>query len=159
MIRTKQPQIIDAMNRREGIVYIKALNRTENEHAQTVSFEIEMYILKSVAKEETVRIDKENEAGEMYTSYERKIVTRNEWVFIGRRQAIYRMSTFYSIIGNVTPAQYDDVLIEQIDYINSRPLTGNEIQKDIYFWNLTASDLEKVTDEQLTELLTPSIEN
>jgi hypothetical protein len=38
-------------------------------------------------------------------------------------------------------------------------LTGNEIQKDIYFWNLTASDLENVTDEQLTELLAVSIEN
>jgi hypothetical protein len=55
MIRTKQPQVIDAMNRRDGIVYIKALNRTENEQAQTVSFDVELYTLESATTEEPVK--------------------------------------------------------------------------------------------------------
>jgi hypothetical protein len=68
------------------------------------------------------------------------------------------MNTFYSVIGNVTPEQYDDVLIQQIDYVNKRVLTGNEIQKDIYFWNLTELDLEKVTEQEINILTSPQIQ-
>lgn len=160
MIRTIQPQVIDAMNRRDGIVYIKACNRTENEQAQTVSFDVELYTLETVTKQEPVNIEVgTNEEGGKVYDVQMLDVTRPYFNLINRRKAVYRMATFYSMIGNVTPDQYDNVLIQQIEYVNSRPLTGNEIQKDIYFWNLTAADLENVTDEQLTELLTPSIEN
>ena len=160
MIRTKQPQVIDAMNRRSGIVYIKALNRTENEQAQTVSFDVELYTLESATTEEPVNVEVgTNEEGNPIYEVQLRNVTRPYFNLINRRKAVYRMSTFYAMIGNVTPAQYDQVLISQIEYVNSRPLTGNEIQKDIYFWNLTAADLENVTEEQLTELLAVSIEN
>ncbi len=159
MIRTKQPQVIDAMNRREGIVYIKALNRRENEQAQTVTFDIELYTLETVTKQESVNVEiGTNEEGNPIYDVQMLNVTRPYFNLINRREAVYRMSTFYNVIGNVTPSQYDSVLIAQIAYVNSRPLTGNEIQKDIYFWNLTASDLENVTEEQLTELLTHSID-
>lgn len=158
MIRTKQPQVIDAMNRRNGIVYIKACNRTENEQAQTVTFDVELYTLEVASKEETVEVTHTNENGEQYVAFEQAIVNRPYFKLINRRQAIYRMSTFYSMIGNVTPDQYDQVLMSQIEYVNSRPLTGNEIQKDIYFWNLTAADLENVTAEEIETLLTPTID-
>lgn len=160
MIRTKQPQVIDAMNRREGIVYIKALNRTENEQAQTVSFDVELYTIESTTKVEPVNvIVGQNEEGGNIVEVQERNITRPYFNLINRRKAVYRMSTFYAMIGNVTPKQYDNVLISQIEYVNSRPLTGSEIQKDIYFWDLTASDLENVTEEQLTELLAVSIEN
>lgn len=160
MIRTIEPQVIDAMNRRSGIVYIKALNRTENEQAQTVSFDVELYTLESATAEEPVNVEVgTNEEGNPIYEVQLRNVTRPYFNLINRRKAVYRMSTFYAMIGNVTPAQYDSVLMSQIEYVNSRPITGNEIQKDIYFWNLTASDLENVTDEQLTELLAVSIEN
>lgn len=158
MIRTKQPQVIDAMNRRSGIVYIKACNRTENEQAQTVTFDVELYTLEVASKEETVSVTHTNENGEQYVAFEQATVNRPYFKLINRRQAIYRMSTFYSMIGNVTPDQYDQVLMSQIEYVNSRPLTGNEIQKDIYFWNLTAADLEDVTPQEIETLLTPTIQ-
>ena len=155
MIRTKQPQVIDAMNRREGIVYIKALNRTENEQAQTVSFDVELYTIESTTKVEPVNVVVgQNEEGGNIVEVQERNITRPYFNLINRRKAVYRMSTFYAMIGNVTPEQYDNVLIQQIEYVNSRPLTGNEIQKDIYFWGLTASDLENVTTEEITDLLT-----
>ena len=159
MIRTKQPQVIDAMNRRSGIVYIKALNRTENEQAQTVSFDVELYTIESTTKVEPVNVViGQNEEGGDIVEVQNLSVTRPYFQLINRRKAVYRMSTFYAMIGNVTPDQYDNVLIQQIEYVNSRPLTGNEIQKDIYFWNLTASDLENVTNEQVESLLTINID-
>lgn len=158
MIRTIQPQVIDAMNRRDGIVYIKACNRTENEQAQTVTFDVELYTLEVASKVETVEVMRTNENGEQYIAFEQATVNRPYFKLINRRQAIYRMSTFYAMIGNVTPDQYDSVLMQQIEYVNSRPLTGNEIQKDIYFWNLTAADLEDVTQQEIEILLTPTID-
>ena len=159
MIRTIQPQVIDAMNRRSGIVYIKALNRTENEQAQTVSFDVELYTIESTTKVEPVNVViGQNEEGGDIVEVQNLNVTRPYFQLINRRKAVYRMSTFYAMIGNVTPDQYDNVLIQQIEYVNSRPLTGKEIQKDIYFWNLTASDLENVTNEQVESLLTINID-
>ena len=159
MIRTKQPQVIDAMNRKTGIVYIKACNRTENEQAQTVSFDVELYTIESTTKIEPVNvIVGQNEEGGNIVEVQERNVTRPYFNLINRRKAVYRMSTFYAMIGNVTPEQYDNVLIAQIEYVNSRPLTGNEIQKDIYFWNLTAADLENVSNEEIAVLLTPTIE-
>ena len=159
MIRTKQPQVIDAMNRRDGIVYIKALNRTENEQAQTVSFDVELYTIESTTKVEPVNVViGQNEEGGDIVEVHMRDVTRPYFQLINRRKAVYRMSTFYAMIGNVTPDQYDNVLIQQIEYVNSRPLTGNEIQKDIYFWNLTASDLENVTQEEIEAVLTINID-
>lgn len=159
MIRTKQQQVIDAMNRKSGIVYIKALNRTENEQAQTVSFDVELYTIESTTKIEPVNvIVGQNEEGGNIVEVQERNVTRPYLNLINRRKAVYRMSTFYAMIGNVTPEQYDAVLMAQIEYVNSRPLTGNEIQKDIYFWNLTSADLENVTTEEITALLLPTIE-
>ena len=159
MIRTIEPQVIDAMNRREGIVYIKALNRTENEQAQTVSFDVELYTIESTTKAEPVNVViGQNEEGGDIVEVQMRDVTRPYFQLINRRKAVYRMSTFYAMIGNVTPEQYDNVLIQQIEYVNSRPLTGNEIQKDIYFWNLTASDLENVSQAEIEALLTPTID-
>ena len=159
MIRTKQPQVIDAMNRCNGIVYIKALNRTENEQAQTVSFDVELYTLESATAEEPVNVEVgTNEEGNPIYEVQLRNVTRPYFNLINRRKAVYRMATFYAMIGNVTPDQYDNVLIQQIEYVNSRPLTGNEIQKDIYFWNLTAADLQDVTPQEIETLLTPTID-
>lgn len=157
MIRTIQPQVIDAMNRRNGVVYIKACNRRENESDQTVRFDVELYTLETASKVETIEVTNTNENGEQYISFEQATVNRHYFKLINRREAVYRMSTFYTMIGNITPAQYDNVLIAQIEYVNSRPLTGNEIQKDIYFWDLTAADLENVTPEEIADLLTPTI--
>ena len=70
------------------------------------------------------------------------------------REARYKQSTYYGAVGAPTPDQYDDSMIAQIHFVNTRDWTGNELQK-VYYWNLTANDLEKVTDEEVAQLLTP----
>jgi hypothetical protein len=160
MIRTKQPQVVDAMNRESAVVYMEACNRRESKEAQTVTFDVFMYTIESVTRIESVptyktRID-ENGDTVNYVEFENKAVTQPVKRIISKREAVYKMSTFYGAVGNPTPSQYDDVMIAQIAFINSKVWDGSEVQK-IYFWNLTASDVEKVSAEEMQELLTTII--
>jgi hypothetical protein len=157
MIRTKEPQIVDAMNRESAVVYLEACNRRESKEAQTVTFDVFMYTIDTITAIEYKNTPYQNEQGETYYVNEPKTVTIPIKRIISKRDAIYKMSTFYGAVGNPTPDQYDDVMIAQIDFINSKVWDGTEAQK-VYFWNLTASDVEKVTAEEMEILLTPTVE-
>jgi hypothetical protein len=157
MIRTKQPQIVDSMNRESAVVYMEACNRRESKEAQTVTFDVFMYTIESVTSEEPLNVLKTREDGSEYYDTEMANVTRPHLKIISKRDAVYRMSTFYNVVGNPTPSQYDDVMIAQIAFINSKVWDGSEVQK-VYFWNLTASDVEKVSAEEMQSLLTPVVE-
>jgi hypothetical protein len=162
MIRTKQPQVVDAMNRESAVVYMEACNRRESKEAQTVTFDVFMYTIESVTRIENVNVLKtrlDGETGETVNYYEaeERNVTRPFLKIISKRDAIYKMSTFYGAVGNPTPSQYDDVMIAQIAFINSKVWDGTEAQK-VYFWELTASDVEKVTADEMQNLLSPIVE-
>ena len=162
MIRTKEPQVVDAMNRESAVVYMEACNRRESKEAQTVTFDVFMYTIESVTRVENVNVLKtrmDGETGETVNYYEaeERTVTRPFLKIISKRDAIYKMSTFYGAVGNPTPSQYDDVMIAQIAFINSKVWDGSEVQK-VYFWELTASDVEKVTADEMQSLLTPTVE-
>jgi hypothetical protein len=162
MIRTKQPQVVDAMNRESAVVYMEACNRRESKEAQTVTFDVFMYTIESVTRVENVNILKtrlDGETGETVNYYEaeERNVTRPFLKIISKRDAIYKMSTFYGAVGNPTPSQYDDVMIAQIAFINSKVWDGTEAQK-VYFWELTASDVEKLTADEMQNLLSPIVE-
>lgn len=161
MIRTKEPQVVDAMNRESAVVYMEACNRRESKEAQTVTFDVFMYTIETVTRVESVptyktRID-ENGDTVNYVEFENKSVTRPFLKIISKRDAIYKMSTFYGAVGNPTPSQYDDVMIDQIAFINSKVWDGSEVQK-VYFWELTASDVEKVTEQEINVLTSPQIQ-
>jgi hypothetical protein len=157
MIRTKQPQVVDAMNRESAVIYMKADNKRESVENQTVMFDVFMYSIDTVTRVESVNVSYQNENDETYYVSEQRTVTRPYLKLISKRDAIYKMSTFYGAVGNPTPSQYDDVMIAQIDFINSKVWDGTEAQK-VYFWNLTAADVEKVTAEEMETLLTPTVE-
>jgi hypothetical protein len=151
MIRTKEPQVVDAMNRESAVVYMEACNRRESKEAQTVTFDVFMYTIETVTRVESVptyktRID-ENGDTVNYVEFENKSVTRPFLKIISKRDAIYKMSTFYGAVGNPTPSQY----------INSKVWDGSEVQK-VYFWELTASDVEKVTEQEINVLTSPQIQ-
>jgi hypothetical protein len=116
-----------------------------------------MYTIDTITAIEYKNTPYQNEQGETYYVNEPKTVTIPIKRIISKRDAIYKMSTFYGAVGNPTPDQYDDVMIAQIDFINSKVWDGTEAQK-VYFWNLTAADVEKVTAEEMETLLTPTVE-
>ncbi len=60
---------------------------------------------------------------------------------------LYKTSTYESLFGTIGPiqlkAQFDDLIIAEIDRVNKIPFSRNRIQ-NVRYWNLTATDLEKV---------------
>jgi hypothetical protein len=98
MIRTKEPQVVDAMNRESAVVYMEACNRRESKEAQTVTFDVFMYTIESVTRVENVNVLKtrlDGETGETVNYYEaeERTVTRPFLKIISKRDAIYKMST------------------------------------------------------------------
>jgi len=154
MIRTLEPQEINAKNRLEAVVYMKACNRRETE--TTVTFDVNYYILDIKYYQETVNVPtgEINELGGQITVPTVINMAQRYFIELPSDKAIYKTSTFYGAVGNPTPSEYDTFFISQIDYINSRVWTGNELQK-VYFWHLRAQDCDIVTPEMLSELFTP----
>lgn len=60
---------------------------------------------------------------------------------------LYKASTYETLFGTIGPielkAQFDDLIIAEIDRVNKIPFSPNRIQ-NIRYWDLTANDLEKV---------------
>lgn len=155
MIRTKQPQVLDALNRVSAVAYMESENRREPDGV--VIFDTVFKVLDIEYIKETVnRPNGEvNELDQPILVPTLITIAKPYFKTIYKREARYKKSTFYGpYINNPTPDQYDDVMIAQIEFTNNRDWTGNELQK-VYYWNLTASDLEKVTDEEVAQLLTP----
>lgn len=60
MIRTKQPQVINAKKRLSEVVYMQAGNRTNNSVSQTVSIDIKMARIVPIRKEQLFAVLDEN---------------------------------------------------------------------------------------------------
>ena len=154
MIKTKQPQVLDAVNRIDSIVYMEVDNRREP--ADMVIFDVIFKVLDIEHRTVTeMRANGEvNEDGNAIMVSTNVTYARPYLKTIHTREAKYKKSTFYNVIGSPNPSQYDALMVAQIEYVNSRTWTGNELQQ-VYFWDLTANDLEVVSEAELVELLTP----
>ena len=153
MIRTKQPQVLDALNRISAVAYMEAENRREPDGV--VIFDTVFKVLDIELRQtiENVVVGQNEEGGDIIEQ-QTKTFAHPYFKTIYTREARYKKSTFYGAVGNPAPSQYDDVMIAQIAYVNSKVWTGNELQK-VYYWDLTATDLEKVTEAEIATLLTP----
>ena len=153
MIRTIQPQVLDALNRVSAVAYIEAENRREPDGV--VIFDTVFKVL-DVEYRQTIEnvVVGQNEEGGDIIEQQTKTFAHPYFKTIYTREARYKKSTFYGVVGNPSPSQYDDVMIAQIAFVNGKVWTGNELQK-VYYWELTANDLEKVTEQEIATLLTP----
>jgi len=119
MIRTKQPQLIDAQNGKSEIVYFDISHELKDIVKGLVTFNMVSFIM----------VD-----GQLHAIKENK--------------AVYKLSTFNALYGAMTlndfNDQIDSLMIGQIDYINKYTWVGTEVQDPVRFWNLTANDLEIV---------------
>lgn len=153
MIRTKQPQVLDALNRVSAVAYIEAENRREPDGVVIFDTVFKVLDIELRQKIENVVVGQNEEGGDIIEQ-QVKTFAHPQFKTLFTREARYKKSTFYSAVGNPSPSQYDDVMIAQIAYVNSKVWTGNELQK-VYYWELTANDLEKVTEQEIATLLTP----
>jgi hypothetical protein len=156
MIRTKQPQVLDAMNRITSVVYMEAKNMTENDDNGTVTFRTVLKII--VNKIKTIQVAKtlQNELNEDYIVFENE-----DWVFpefhefLGR-DSVYKMTTFDALFNPLTRAQFksqkDNLMIQEVHTVNNKICNPLEVNCN-YFWYLQANDMEVVTQEEIDELL------
>ena len=154
MIRTKQPQVLDALNRINAVVYMDTDNRREPNGV--VVFDVLFKVL-DVAYETITEMrpnGEVNEEGNPIMVSTEVTYAKPYFKLVHSREAKYKTTTFYSAIGSPNPSQYDALMISQIEYVNSRAWTGNELQQ-VYFWDLTSNDLEVVSESELATLLTP----
>jgi hypothetical protein len=169
MIRSKIIVEWDKMKRREGIVYMSLSNR--NEANGFVTFTNNFFVLDSFTERVTVeesvyQKDSNNEfildeGGNKIPMIGSDGNPVKILVFKNKTQPFlkefrveypnYKTSTFYSLFPSLKPDDYDETMIQQIDYNNSLPNNNNN-----YYWELTGDDMEVVTQAQLTALLTPT---
>jgi len=124
MIRTKTAQVIDAQNGMSEIVYFSITSEKKNYNTNTIEFTILSSIIGT------------NEAGQ------------NGLFGFKENKAVFKLSTFNNLFGalsiNDFEADKDQILIDQIDYINKHVWTGNEPMKKNSYWSLEKTDLEIV---------------
>lgn len=158
MIRTKQPQVLDAINRITSVVYMEAKNMTEDDDNGTVKFRTVLKILINEIKTELVPKVLQNEQGEDYTVFESEQWVHPKFIDFLGRDSVYKMTTFDMLFNNLTRAQFktqkDSLMIQEVNTVNNT--ICNPLEKNCnYFWYLTTNDLEVVTESELEELLTP----
>lgn len=159
MIRSKKPEVIDALRRKVGVVYLEVKNQTNNDDAGTVSFDVIFKTPKTIVQEMHAQRTIIREDGTEFVESFISDVERTVLVEYRRESAIYRKAKFYSDLGNVTPQIYDQVLIAEIDRVNKLTPTGNEVQTEFYYYDWTSEDLEIVSEQELVEMQTPKILN
>jgi len=126
-VRTKQPQLINAQLKISDIVYFEIdPNDWGASKVNTENGEVDAY--RFVMHEYAVD---ENENRKPIMSI----------------PILYKKATFISMFGNSSIVDIlnnaDDSIIFEIDRVNKIPFSPNRIQ-NIRYWDLTASDLEKV---------------
>ena len=125
MIKTKTAQIIDAQNGNVAEVYFSVTQERKLYSTKTIEFTI----LSSV-----IATDQNG---------------NSQLVGIKENKAVFKLSTFDALFGAMTINEYeatkDQILINQIDYINKHVWTGNEPMLKNSYWNLVKTDLEIVS--------------
>lgn len=160
MIVTLKPQVIDAQNRSESIVYLRVLNQKENTLNKTVEFDVETRaFVTETHQEDRAQL---NETGgfvideEGKPTMKRVTVEKTTLELVRTQKAVFKADTFYSKIGKLSPDEYDKAFIKQIEYLNSRPET-DPFHKKKYFWNLTAKDVKILSEEEVKKLVTTKV--
>lgn len=160
MIVTLKPQVIDAQNRIESVVYIRVLNQRENTLSKTVEFDVETRALVTTTHEEDIA--QLNETGGFVLDKEGKPLMKRVTVekttleLVRKQVATFKADTFYSKIGKLSPDEYDQAFIKQLEYLNSRPET-DPFHKKKYFWNLTAKDVKIISEDEVNKLVTTKV--
>jgi hypothetical protein len=124
MIKTKIPVIVDAQNGTEATVFFRVNRDTTDRENNLVVFNLVLSYITTNEKGENVLTDfREN-------------------------KAYFKRSTFKALFGEKTFNQFEDeidqLIIDQIAYINTYEWIGNEAQAKVKYWNLKAEDLEIV---------------
>lgn len=160
IVRTKQPQVLDAINRISEIVYMEALNQSFQDEAEpkTVKFQSVLRILVNEIRTISVPKTLQNELEEDYIIFEDE-----QWVYprfqeILRRDSVYKQTTFKASFGAMTLDNFDAnkgaLMIQEVHIVNNK-LCDPIVTNCNYFWNLQATDMEVVSDTELEQLLTP----
>lgn len=115
--------------------------------------------LEDIEKEGT-KTDYTEEGVPVETPYkykEKAVIIRPTFVLWKKREAIFKMDTYFEKIGEIKPEEYDRLLIEQIDFVNKLEEKPGRIQKDLYYFNLKAEEMKILTSEEKEILTAPRI--
>ena len=160
ILRTKVPQVLDAVNRISEVVYMEAINQSFQDEAfpKTVKFQSVLRILVNEIKTVSIPKTLKNELDEDYIIFENE-----EWVYprfqeFLRRESVYKQTTFKSNFGALSYNDFDAnkgaLMIQEVHIVNNNICNPLETNCN-YFWYLQANDMEVVSDTELEQLLTP----
>lgn len=158
MVVTKEPQLIDPILRISEVVYMSARNQLIDKERETVTFEIHMFCIKNVLRKEKVTsFDEDGNLirNEDFTPKLTEIeFSEPKLALFSKRNAEIKLSTFNKLFSNLKDDQWDDVLLRQIDYLNSLEWK-NKSTPPPYYWNLKSKDMKVLSDSQMLEILKP----
>lgn len=158
-IKTIEPQLIDSRLGISAEIFFRIGVKSEPEikGVQCVVFPITMLVRK-IEKRKAFRSNDNNDP--LDTSLVEYEVNHPYLEVYHEEMAIYKRSTFKSESGlnDPEPSEYADKFKSQMDYLANKwennSWTGEELQVTRY-WNLKSADLVIITDEEMTELMTP----
>lgn len=159
MIRSKHPEIIDALRRKVGVVYLEVMNRQEDDLNKTISFDVVFKTPKTIVQQMPAQRTIPREDGTEFVESFIADVETTVLVEYRREKATYKTAKFYENMASVTPGQYDETLISEIDRVNKLTPTGNEVQTEFFYYEWTSEDLEIVSEQELIEMQTPKLLN
>lgn len=152
-VRTKEIQLIDPLRRKSGIIYLHVSDKKENPIQKTVTFEIILATPKTIQRQGVAEVHKTREDGSPYIEFVEGTFEQVVLEPYRKIDAIFRVSRYFQEqLNNLTPEEYAEAMINQIDAVNKLTPTGNEVQTEFFFYNWTKDDLELVTEEEVQEM-------
>ncbi len=158
MIQTNKPQLIDAKNGFEGIVYIRVANQTTTNNE--VQFNIELFTIehKESSRDKAI-LSKDNQLvfgkdGIPETEKERILVPCVH--VISKEKAVFKPDTYYSKIGHLKPEEFDNAFINQMEFVNSFDWSKSD-KTPVRYWNLTGKDMRIISEEEFKQLIAVKI--
>lgn len=154
MIVTKEPQLIDAKNGIEGIVFIRVANVTTV--ANEVQSNIELFTIDyNESQVEKAILDEDGhitfgENGMPVTEIKTLLVPNVK--MIGKETAIFKEETFLSKVGHLKSDEFDKAFIKQMEFVNSFDWETAG-KTPVRYWKLKAKDVKIISDEEFAELV------
>lgn len=156
MIVTKEPQLIDAKNGIEGIIYIRVANAGTTSSTGEVRSEIELFTIdyKETEVEKAV-LDKDGHMtfGENgMPATEIKTVIVPDVKVIRRESPVFKEETYLSKIGHLKSEEFDKAFIKQMEFVNSYDWEKAG-KTPVRYWKLKAKDVKIISDAEFAELV------
>lgn len=159
MIKTREPEVFDPIDRKVSHVFIRVGPKKENDDKQSVQFLIEFFYIKSETRVEPWPFHYEqnylDENGEeqimQCTRFEDRLVKRNYLIPFKTRVADYKYDTFYKHFSDLRPENRYQFAINEIDRINKIP------DRDEYYFEWTKDDLEIISEDEIIRLFEPTL--